>query len=44
VAFAAGQTRRQVFDVNAAGYRAGDYSVLGRYNVRTASAAFRVRP
>ena len=44
VAFAAGQTRRQVFDVNAAGYRAGDYSVLGRYNVRTASAGFRVQP
>ena len=44
VAFAAGQTRRHVFDVNAAGYRAGDYSVLGRYNVRTASAGFRVQP
>lgn len=44
IPFAAGQTRRYVFDVNAAGYPAGDYAALGRYNTRETSTGFRVAP
>lgn len=44
VGFAAGQTHQYVFDVNAAGYTAGEYAVRGRYNVRTGASTFRVGP